>query len=106
MKSGYQVTFFTQQDRTHKQTPLAQWLVQKAAELGLPGATLNGAIEGLGHDGRVHSISMYDFAEQPVQIVMILSHDEYQRLFALLEKEQVRIFYTRTAVEYGTLGSD
>lgn len=106
MKSGYQVTFFTQQSRTHNQAPLAQWLVQKAAELGLPGATLNGSIEGLGHNGRVHSITMYDFADQPVQIVMILNHEEYRHLFDALKEEQVSIFYTRTPVEYDLLGSD
>ena len=103
MNTGYQVTFFTQQDRTHSQQPLAQWLGAKAAELGLPGATLNGALEGLGHDGRVHSLNMYDFSDQPVQIVMILGEDEYERLMAALKEEGVTVFYTRTRVEYETL---
>jgi hypothetical protein len=35
---GYMLTFFTQQDRRRHGTPLADWLVELAAELGLGGA--------------------------------------------------------------------
>lgn len=39
---GYQLTFFTQQERTHQQQPLARWRVEQARQLGLRGATLQG----------------------------------------------------------------
>ena len=49
---GYQLTFFTQQDRMHGHVPLAQWLLAEAKQLGIRGATLSsGALQGLGHDG-------------------------------------------------------
>ncbi len=37
---GYQLTFFTQQDRRHGRTPLGEWLLQEALKMGVGGATL------------------------------------------------------------------
>lgn len=50
--NGYQITFFTQQDRQHAGKPLADWLMHLAAEMGLRGATLIPGSEGMGHDKR------------------------------------------------------
>ncbi|HYA75998.1 MAG TPA: DUF190 domain-containing protein, partial [Burkholderiaceae bacterium] len=47
--NGYQITFFTQQDRRHHGKPLADWLVHLAKDMDLRGATLIAASEGFGH---------------------------------------------------------
>jgi len=39
--NGYQITFFTQQDRLIGNLPAGQWLLQEARRLGLRGATLS-----------------------------------------------------------------
>ena len=44
---GFQVTFFTQQDRRHGSLPLGEWLLQETRRLGVAGATLVAATEGL-----------------------------------------------------------
>ncbi|GKS70104.1 hypothetical protein W03_21080 [Nitrosomonas sp. PY1] len=38
---GYQLTFFTLQDRKHDGTPLGEWLLHEARRLGLNGATVD-----------------------------------------------------------------
>lgn len=101
---GYQITFFTQQDRMYGHIPLAQWLLDEAKRLGIRGATLDGALQGLGHDGAVHAINMFDFSDQPVQVTMVLSTEEVEHLFSRLEHEQVQVFYTKIPAEFGTLG--
>jgi PII-like signaling protein len=101
---GYQVTFFTQQDRRHRGKPLAKWLVQLASELGLRGATLIPASEGIGHDHRLHSAHFFELAEQPLLIIMAVTSEEADRLFGRLQAEEVRIFYVKTVVEFGVLG--
>lgn len=101
---GYQVTFYTQQDRMHGSMPLAQWLLDEAKKLGIRGATLDGALQGLGHDGTVHAINMFDFSDQPVQVTMVLTIDEVERLFSHLDHAQVQVFYTKIPAEFGTLG--
>lgn len=102
--NGYQLTFFTQQDRMHRHQPLAQWIVEEAGRLGLRGATLNGAIEGMGHDGRLHSISLIDLSEQPVQVTLVVSTQECDRLFERLVQERIKVFYLKTKAEFGMLG--
>ncbi|SFM95617.1 DUF190 domain-containing protein [Nitrosomonas communis] len=43
---GFQVTFFTQQDRRHGSLPLGEWLLQEARRLGVAGATLIAVLHG------------------------------------------------------------
>ncbi len=102
--NGYQITFFTQQDKRHYGKPLADWLVHLAKELDLRGATLIPAGEGFGHHGRLHSAHFFELADQPVEVVMAVTEEEAERLFARLEDEGVHLFYVKTAVEFGTLG--
>ena len=102
--NGYQVTFFTQQDHRHKGKPMGDWLVHLARELGLRGATLVAAGEGFGHHGRIHSAHFFELTDQPLEVVMALTVEETDRLFARLNAEGVHLFYVKVAVEFGTLG--
>ncbi|GAA3591822.1 DUF190 domain-containing protein [Gibbsiella greigii] len=101
---GYQMTFFTQQDRMHGRLPLAQWLIEEAKRQGLRGATLSGALGGLGHDGAMHAVNLFDLSDQPVQVTLVVSEDEAQRFMQVLAQEQVNLFYVKVAAEFGVLG--
>lgn len=104
--NGYQITFFTQQDRHHSGQPLAGWLVRLAAELGLRGATLIPASEGMGHDRRVHSAGFFELADQPLAVLMAVSAEEADRLFQRLRTEDIRLFYVKIPAEFGLVGRD
>lgn len=106
MQQGYQITFYTQQDRMHGSRPLAQWLIEEARQYGIRGATLTGALEGLGHDGTIHTINLFDLSDQPVQVTLVVSHEEAERLLAHLADEKVRVFYVKAPVNFGMLGED
>ncbi len=101
---GFQVTFFTYQDRRHKGKQVGDWLVHLAQELGLRGATLVGAGEGFGHHKRLHSVHFFELADQPLEVIMVLTQEECDRLFVRLKSEGVHIFYVKTPAEFGTLG--
>jgi PII-like signaling protein len=103
--NGYQITFFTQQDKRHQGKSLAEWLVHLARELNLRGATLIPGGEGFGHHGRMHSAHFFELADQPVEVLIAATEDEAQLLFARLESEGVHLFYVKTPVEFGTLGA-
>ena len=103
---GYQITFFTQQDRRHEGRPLADWLVERARALGVRGATALLAAEGFGHDRRFHSARFFELADQPVEVTMVASVEETERLFDHLRAHRVHVFYARTPVEFGTIGED
>jgi PII-like signaling protein len=104
--NGYQITFFTQQDKRHHGKPLADWLVHLAKEMGLPGATLIAGSEGFGHHRRIHSAHFFELADQPLEIQMAVSKEDAERLFARLKAEGVHLFYVKTPVEFGILGED
>ncbi|CAB3762665.1 DUF190 domain-containing protein [Paraburkholderia humisilvae] len=101
---GYQITFFTQQDRRHHGKPVGDWLVRLAREMGLCGATLIAGAEGIGHHHRIHSARFFELADQPLSVVMAVSAEEADRLFERLRAEGVHLFYVKIPVEYGVLG--
>ena len=103
---GFQLTFFTQQDHQHRGKPLAHWLVQEARAMGISGATLVAASEGFGRNRRIHSARFIELADTPVEVVMAVTGEEADRLFARLEAEKVKLFYIKTPVEFGTLGAE
>jgi PII-like signaling protein len=103
---GFQLTFFTQQNREHDGTPLAEWLVVEAKRIGIRGATVLTATQGFGHDGRFHSAEFFDLSDQPLQVVLAVSDEEAQRLFARLKAENIRVFYTKAPIEFGMLGEE
>jgi len=103
---GYLVTFFSQQRREHDGIPVAQWLIAEAKALGVRGATLLTGQEGFGHDGRSHSDSIFDLEDPPVQVSMAMTDDECKRLFARVNESQLRIFYTKSKIEFGITSED
>jgi len=103
---GYQITFFTQQDRRQHGKPMADWLLHLANELGLRGATVTVGSEGVGQHHRIHSARFFELADQPVSVVMAVSNEEAERLFARLRSEGAQLFYVKTPVEFGMIGDD
>jgi PII-like signaling protein len=98
---GYIVTFFTQQNREHDGVSVANWIVETAKQLGIRGATLLSGQEGFGHDGRFHSESIFDLEDRPLQVILVLTNDECERLFAAVKKKQLVVFFTKRATEFG-----
>ncbi len=101
---GYEITFFTHEDRFHELTQMSEWLMLTALDLGLRGATVMTGSEGYGHNRHIHSARLFAPADNPQEIVMIVSEEEADHLFDYLLKEDVQLFYVKTPVEFGMLG--
>ncbi|MEO6352765.1 MAG: DUF190 domain-containing protein [Burkholderiaceae bacterium] len=103
--NGYQLTFFTQQDRRHGHQPLAEWLMALVQSMQISGATLRTAQEGLGHHHKLHSAHFFELADQPVEVTMVVTEEESARLFERLHAEPgLHLFFAKTAVEFGVIG--
>ena len=102
--NGYQLTFFTQQDRRHGGKPVSEWLMQLAKQLGLRGATVLAAAEGFGHSGHMHSARFFELSDQPQEVVMMVTEEQAAVLFARLKAEKMALFYAKTPVEFGVVG--
>jgi PII-like signaling protein len=102
---GFQVTFVTEENRRHGHEPMPEWLLQAAKSMGIQGATAVAAYEGYGRDGRIHSAGFIELADRPVLVFMAVTQEQANALFGRLESEKVNLFYLKTPVEFGTVGS-
>lgn len=98
---GYLVVFFTQQNRKHGEVSVASFILEEAKKLGVRGATLFSGKEGFGHDGRYHADNFFELEDPPVQVSMALSPEECDNLLNLFNKEGLRVFYTKSEIEFG-----
>lgn len=71
----------------------------------MKGATVIQGSESIDHTGRLHSAHFFELVDQPVQIQLALSEAESEQLFTHLNQEDVRIFYVKTPVLFGTVGN-
>jgi PII-like signaling protein len=101
---GFQLTFFTRQDRKHGHTALAEWLLQEARKMGMTGGTMIVASEGFGHDGKFHSAHFLELVDQPVQVTIAASEADTERFFEHLREEKVNVFYVKAPIQFGMTG--
>jgi hypothetical protein len=64
------------------------------------------ASEGFGHHRRIHSVHFIELTDQPLEVMMAVTAEEADRLFARLKVEKIKIFYFKTPVEFGTTGEE
>ncbi|PRC92366.1 DUF190 domain-containing protein [Solimicrobium silvestre] len=102
---GYQLEFFMEQNKRHGHQALYEWLLDLARSQGIAGATVFMGAMGFGHHSRMHSAHFFELADQPVLVTMVVEQSESVELFALIEKEQVHMFYVKMPVEFGSLGA-
>ncbi len=84
---------------------LAEWLLDTIRSLGLSGATLTAAEQGFGSHGSLHSAHFFELGDQPQQISVAASCADGDRLLQHLTQAGVKLFYVKSAVEYGQLGA-
>ncbi len=104
--NGYQITFFTHQDRRFKGKQIGDWLLQVVTELRLRGASLHAGGESFARGQRMHSAHFFELADQPVEVLVAVTTEEAARLFDRLKAEGVHLFYVKTPVEFGVLGKE
>jgi PII-like signaling protein len=102
--NGYTVTFITEEGKRHKGKTVHRWLLDVAKSLGIQGVTTVAGVQGMGRHGKLHSAHFIELADQPIEIMMAVSQEQCDKLFALLEEEQANLFYVKTPVEYGFVG--
>ena len=103
--TGYQLTFFTQQGRHHGHHSLDEWLMKLLRSMEVRGVTITTAQEGLDSHDKLHSAKFFDLADQPIEITAVVTDAECEDLMRRLnEEEDLRLFYTKTRVEFGHIG--
>lgn len=101
---GSALRIYMHENRRHKGVLLYEWLLEQARAMGIHGGSAFRAIAGYGRHGVLHEQHFFELAgDVPVVVEFIVGADEAKRLLELLQRESVHAFYTKTAIEFGTL---
>lgn len=104
--NGFELVFYTEENRKHEGKPLGQWILEKARSLGAPGGSLSTCAEGFGHHGKMHSASFVELADRPVLVSVVATDEICDALLKALDEDSVEVFYTRIATTFGRTGAD
>lgn len=104
--NGYEITFFTEQNKHHKQQLLTKWLLETCQKLKIKGATVSTHLESINHLGLHHSAHFFELADEPISVMLIVSEEEKDLLFNEIRKEKVHVFYCYHQVFFGFTDSE
>lgn len=101
---GYQLTFFTEQNRSHEHMAIGDWLLKFAERHGASGGTIVGGAEGFDQAGKFHSAHFFELADQPLAITVSVDETALRTLMEALANEDVDLAYVKVPVEFGRVG--
>ena len=103
-ENGYLLRIYIGESDKHEGKPLYEWLVLKAREAGLAGATVLRGIEGFGAHSRLHTAKILRLSEDlPIVVEIVDALDKIEAFMpvvdhaiveglATLERVQVRFY--------------
>ena len=103
-KDGTLLRIFVGESDKHQGSPLYEWIVRKAREQGLAGATVLRGLEGFGAHSRLHTAKVLRLATDLPIVIEIVDTEENIQAFlpaiddaigeglATLEKVEVRFY--------------
>jgi PII-like signaling protein len=102
--NGTCLKLYMTEDQKHDGKLLVEWLLERARQMGIPGASIFRAVEGYGRHGRVHAETFFELAGKlPVELEVVATEQDIERLLDLVRSEGLKLFYVRFPVEFGTL---
>jgi PII-like signaling protein len=108
-KDGKLLRVFIGENDKHEGAPLYEWIVRRAREQGLAGATVLRGLEGFGAHSRLHTAKILRLSNDLPIVVEIVDTDEKIEAFlptiddaigeglATVEKVEVRFYRSRKA---------
>lgn len=103
---GSYLRFFVHEDRRHHGRLLYEWLLERAKQMGIQGGTAFRTIASYGSHGVLHEQRFFELAGSvTVRVDFVVSRAEADRLIALLEDEQLAVFYAEMPATFGVTGA-
>jgi len=85
-EDGYLLRIFVGESDKHDGTPLYEWLVLKAREAGLAGATVLRGIEGFGAHSRLHTAKILRLSEDlPIVVEVVDSREKIEAFMPVVD---------------------
>ena len=105
MRESVYLKFFVLEQQRHAGQPLYQWLLRRAAQLGLPGGSAFRAVAGFGRHHVLHEAHFYELAgELPMEVVFVADREQADGLVAEVAAAGLSLFHYRMPAESGVTG--
>jgi uncharacterized protein len=102
---GSLLKFYLEENKTYKGKQLYDWLIETAQSLGLKGVTVNSSVQSFDRQGHLHSAHFFELADRPIQVEFVLDTAQEILFFSSISQENISLFYTKTAIEFGSVGN-
>lgn len=103
--NGVHLRLYTYESRKHGNVLVYEWLLDQARKLGVHGGSAFKAMAGFGRHGRIHEQHFFELAgDVPVLVEFIVSEEQADRLLAVIEAEQLQLFYARVPAQFDLTG--
>jgi len=97
---GRLLRVFVGESDKHEGLPLYEWIVRKAKENGLSGATVIRGIQGFGSHSRIHAAKILDLSvELPLIVEIVGQPEEIERFMPLVDSAVTEGLVTVSPVE-------
>jgi PII-like signaling protein len=84
--NGYALRIFLGESDKHEGKPLYEWLIRKAKEIGLSGATVIRGLEGYGAHSQIHTAKILDLStDLPVVVEIVDECEKIESFLPLVE---------------------
>lgn len=105
MSQQVALRFYVHENRKLHGILLYEWLLENAKANGVHGGSAFRAIAGYGRHGQLHEQHFFELAgDLTVVVEFLLADAEAEAMLARLREHKVKLFYSRTTLEFGTLG--
>ena len=85
-KEGYLLRIFVGESDHHEDQPLYEWLVHKARQHGLAGATVLRGLEGFGAHSRLHTAKILRLStDLPIVVEIVDTRDKIESFMPLVD---------------------
>ena len=108
-REGHLLRIFLGENDRHENRPLYEWLVLKARELGLAGATVLRGVEGFGATSRLHTAKILRLStDLPIVVEIVDTKDKIEAFLPVVDEvvteglatvERVDIRFYRTSAK-------
>jgi PII-like signaling protein len=103
---GSQLTLFAD-NQSHRMghRTIVEWILDETKRAGIEGATVIEVSESIDALGKYHAARFFELVDQPVVVTVASEDARINALLDVLRQARVRLFYTRSPVEYEVLGT-
>lgn len=105
--TGECLRFYVEENQRHQGVLLWEWLLEQANAMGLRGGSAFRAVGGFGRHHALHESQFFELAGSTgVEIEFIVDANEAEQLMALVQSENLRMFYVRQPAHFGVINAD